>query len=61
MKTKKILYYLFLAVTILCLAAGTYCLVLSIMGKGSWALTSALGLIALGNFLNFVFNKYIRS
>ena len=52
MKTKT-LKILLAAVTVVSLALAIYCLVVSIKGTdGSWALTAALGLTALGNFVN---------
>ena len=40
-------------VTVVSLALAIYCLVVSIKGTGSsWALPAALGLTALGNFIN---------
>ena len=40
-------------VTVVSLALAIYCLVISIKGTGSrWALPAALGLTALGNFIN---------
>ena len=39
--------------TILSFVLAVYCIVVSIKGTdGSWALTAALGLTALGNFVN---------
>ena len=52
MKTKT-LRIILAAVTVVSLALAIYCLVLSIKGTGSsWALPAALGLTALGNFIN---------
>ena len=52
MKTKA-LKIILAAVTVVSLALAIYCLVLSIKGIGSsWALPAALGLTALGNFIN---------
>ena len=52
MKTKT-LKIILAAVTVVSLALAIYCLVLSIKGTGSsWALPAALGLTALGNFIN---------
>ena len=52
MKTKT-LKIILAAVTVVSLALAIYCLVVSIKGTGSrWALPAALGLTALGNFIN---------
>ena len=52
MKTKT-LRIILAAVTVISLALAIYCLVVSIRGTGSsWVLCSALGLTALGNFIN---------
>ena len=41
--------------SLLCFAMGIYLLVLSIIGKGdNYILVAALGLTALGNFLNVI-------
>lgn len=49
-------------VTIVSLALAIYCLVISIKGTGSsWALPAALGLTALGNFINiYSLNRFKR-
>ena len=59
MKTKKIKKKL-AEVTVVSIALAIYCLVLSIKGTGSsWALPAALGLTALGNFINiYSLNKF---
>ena len=51
-----------MTVTIVSLALAIYCLVISIKGTGSsWALPAALGLTALGNFINFYsLNRFKR-
>lgn len=52
MKTKTI-KIIIATVTAVSLALAIYCLVISIKGTGSsWALPAALGLTALGNFIN---------
>ena len=52
MKTKTI-KIIIATVTAVSLALAIYCLVVSIKGTGSsWALPAALGLTALGNFIN---------
>ena len=52
MKTKTI-KIIIATVTAVSLASAIYCLVVSIKGTGSsWALPAALGLTALGNFIN---------
>ena len=52
MKTKT-LKIILAAVTVVSLALAIYCLVVSIKGIGSsWALPAALGLTALGSFIN---------
>ena len=52
MKTKT-LRIILAAATVVSLALAIYCLVVSIRGTGStWALPAALGLTALGNFIN---------
>ena len=52
MKTKAI-KIIIATVTVVLLALAIYCLVISIKGTGSrWALPAALGLTALGNFIN---------
>lgn len=52
MKTKTLKIVL-AAITVVSLALAIYCLVVSIRGTGnSWALLAALGLTALGNFIN---------
>ena len=52
MKTKT-LKIILAAVAVVSLALAIYCLVVSIKGTGSsWALPVALGLTALGNFIN---------
>ena len=52
MKTKA-LKIILAAVTVVSLALAIYCLVVSMKGTGScWALPAALGLTALGNFIN---------
>ena len=52
MKTKTI-KIIIATVTVVLLALAIYCLVISIKGTGSrWALLAALGLTALGNFIN---------
>ena len=52
MKTKTI-KIIIATVTVVSLALAIYCLVISIKGTGSrWALPAALGLTALGNFIN---------
>ena len=52
MKTKT-LKIILAAVTVVSLALAIYCLVVSIKGTGSnWALPAALGLTALGHFIN---------
>ncbi|MGN1232952.1 MAG: hypothetical protein ACI4UJ_05830 [Candidatus Cryptobacteroides sp.] len=52
MKTKT-LKIILATVTVISLALAIYCLVVSMKGKGSgWALPAALGLTALGNFIN---------
>ena len=61
MKTKTI-KIIIATVTAVSLALAIYCLVVSIKGTGSsWALPAALGLTALGNFINIYslkrFNK----
>lgn len=49
----KTLKIILAAVTVVSLALAIYCLVVSIKGTGSsWALPAALGLTALGNFIN---------
>ena len=51
-KTKTI-KIIIATVTAVSLALAIYCLVVSIKGTGSsWALPTALGLTALGNFIN---------
>ena len=51
----KTLKIILAAVTIVSLALAIYCLVVSIKGTGSsWALPAALGLSALGNFINIL-------
>ena len=51
-KTKTI-KIIIATVTAVSLALAIYCLVVSIKGTGSsWALPAALGLTALGNFIN---------
>ena len=59
MKTKT-LQIILAVVTVVSLALAIYCLVLSIKGTGSsWALPAALGLTALGNFINiYSLNKF---
>ncbi len=51
-----------MTVTIVSLALAIYCLVISIKGTGSsWALPAALGLTALGNFINiYSLNRFKR-
>ena len=52
MKTKTLKFILG-TVAILSFVLAVYCIVVSIKGTdGSWALTAALGLTALGNFVN---------
>ncbi|MGM9741662.1 MAG: hypothetical protein ACI3ZC_01210 [Candidatus Cryptobacteroides sp.] len=52
MKTKT-LKILLATVAILSFVLAVYCIVVSIKGTGgSWALPAALGLTALGNFVN---------
>ena len=52
MKTKTI-KIIISTVTAVSLALAIYCLVVSMKGTGSsWALPAALGLTALGNFIN---------
>ena len=52
MKTKTLKFILG-PVAILSFVLAVYCIVVSIKGTdGSWALTAALGLTALGNFVN---------
>ena len=52
MKTKA-LKVILAAVTVVALALAIYCLFVSMKGTGSsWALPAALGLTALGNFIN---------
>ena len=52
MKTKTI-KIIIATVTVVSLTLAIYCLVISIKGTGSrWALPAALGLTALGNFIN---------
>ena len=52
MKTKA-LKIILAAVTVVSLALAIYCLVVSMKGTGSsWALPAALGLTALGTFIN---------
>ncbi|MGM9736026.1 MAG: hypothetical protein ACI3ZL_06400 [Candidatus Cryptobacteroides sp.] len=49
----KSLKIILATVALISLALAVYCLVLSIKGTGgSWALPVALGLTALGNFIN---------
>ena len=60
MKTKT-LKIILAAVTVVSLALAIYCLVLSIKGTGnSWALPAALGLTALGNFVNIYSRKKFK-
>ena len=61
MKTKT-LKILLAAVTVVSLALAIYCLVISIKETGSsWALPAALGLTALGNFINiYSLNRFKR-
>lgn len=58
----KTLEIILMTVTIVSLALAIYCLVISIKGTGSsWALPAALGLTALGNFINiYSFNRFKR-
>ena len=58
----KTLKIILMTVTIVSLALAIYCLVISIKGTGSsWALPAALGLTALGNFINFYsLNRFKR-
>ena len=52
MKTKTLKFILG-TVAILSFVLAVYCIVVSIKGTGSnWALPAALGLTALGNFIN---------
>jgi len=51
MKNAKTIYIVLAVITLLVLAAAVYCLVISICGKGAWALTASLGLICVGNGL----------
>ena len=58
----KTLKIILMTVTIVSLALAIYCLVISIKGTGnSWALPAALGLTALGNFINiYSLNRFKR-
>ena len=58
----KTLKVILMTVTIVSLALAIYCLVISIKGTGSsWALPAALGLTALGNFINiYSLNRFKR-
>ena len=58
----KTLKFILMTVTIVSLALAIYCLVISIKGTGSsWALPAALGLTALGNFINiYSLNRFKR-
>ena len=57
MKNTKSIQIALAVVACLCLAFGVYALVLSIKGEGNYALTIALFLIALGNFITLIGNK----
>ena len=59
MKTKT-LKIILASVAVVLLALAIYCLGVSIKGTGSsWALPAALGLTALGNFINiYSLNKF---
>ena len=60
MKTKR-LKILLAALTVVSLALAIYCLVVSMKGTGSsWALPAALGLTALGNFINIYLLKRFK-
>lgn len=51
--TQKTLKIILATVAILSFVLAVYCIVVSIKGTGgSWALPTALGLTALGNFVN---------
>ena len=58
----KTLKIILMTVTVVSLALAIYCLVISIKGTGSsWALPAALGLTALGNFINiYSLNRFKR-
>lgn len=58
----KTLKIILMTVTIVSLALAIYCLVISIKGtESSWALPAALGLTALGNFINiYSLNRFKR-
>ena len=58
----KTLKIILMTETIVSLALAIYCLVISIKGTGSsWALPAALGLTAIGNFINiYSLNRFKR-
>ena len=60
MKTKT-LKIILAALTVVSLALAIYCLVVSIKGTGNiWALPAALGLTALGNFINIILFEEVQ-
>jgi len=54
MKYNRTIEIMLVVITLIAFAGAVYTLVLSIMGKGNWALTISLGLVCLGNGLNII-------
>lgn len=54
MKYNRTIEIALVVITLLTFIGAVYTLVLSIMGEGSWALPTSLGLICLGNGLNII-------